>query len=113
MKIIRKKRKVKSVQAYGGQTIQVDDDDYAFVNNLVSRFGISVDKWGYPKINYKKNGKTISIKLHRLIMRLHGYKIKGLHVDHRDRNKLNNSKSNLRVVGFRMNNRNRSSVVNY
>ena len=113
MKLKRKKRKIVLIKAYSGDYIMVDNDDYSFVNNLVKRFGLSVDKWGYPKINYKKHGKTNTIKLHRLIMRLHGYPVEGLHVDHRDRNKLNNSKSNLRVVGYRMNNRNRSNVINY
>jgi hypothetical protein len=104
---------VKKIKTYQGKSVKIDKDDYPFISNLTNRFGLSIDKWGYPKINYKKNGKTKTIKLHRLIMRLHGYKIKGLFVDHKDRNRLNNTKSNLRVVGRRMNNRNRSIVVNY
>ena len=105
--------KKKSLTTYDDNTFWVDKDDYGLVKSIGDRFGWHTDKWGYVVSNYKKHGKTNTIKLHRLIMRLQGYKIKGLHVDHRDRDKYNNSKDNLRVVGVRMNNRNRSIVVNY
>lgn len=108
-----KKIRPKYLDTYNGGKIIVDSDDYPLLKSIGDRFGWHVDRDGYPVCNYKKHGKTKTIKLHRLIMRIHGYKIKRLHVDHKDRDKLNNQKENLRMAGRRYNNRNRSIVVNY
>jgi hypothetical protein len=108
-----KKSKVKFLTTYNGGNIKVDPDDYPVLKSLGDRFGWHIDKYGYPICNYKKDGKTISIRLHRFIMKRHKHKIKGLFIDHRNRNKLDNTKDNLRVVGYRTNNRNRSNVVNF
>ena len=50
----------------------------------------------------RKNGKSITIFLHRIILeRIIGHVIpKGVHVDHIDRNSLNNLRSNLRIATY-------------
>lgn len=65
----------------------VDDEDYNFLMQW---------KWkiykGYAYRNTRKNGKSITIIMSRLINNTPS----GIETDHRDRNKLNNQRYNLR-----------------
>src|ERR1044071_4759066 len=76
-----------------GLFAKIDDDDLALVNQ---------HRWyenaGYAKAYYQ--GKRI--RMHRLIMKAPD----GIQIDHRDTDKLNNEKSNLRFCTVTQNNRN-------
>lgn len=67
----------------------VDDEDYP----IVSRITWSLDNKGYPH--------TSKFRIHQLVTGL-SFKL----VDHKDRNKLNNKKSNLRAASVAQNNAN-------
>ncbi len=69
--------------------ILIDDEDY---NKLVAIGGWYVDSRGYVITDKRVNGKRVIIDLHRF---LHP-PAKGFVVDHKDQNKFNNQKSNLR-----------------
>lgn len=68
----------------------VDDDDH---DRIVAKGRWYRDSRGYAVHAFRDNGETTSIKMHRFIL---GYQRGDPEVDHRDRNKLNNRKTNLR-----------------
>jgi hypothetical protein len=76
----------------------VDTEDVSKITHL------DLDKDKYARIYVK--GKHI--KLHRYLLDLN--KNEGI-VDHIDRNRLNNTKRNLRIVSAKDNSRNRSSIT--
>jgi len=78
---------VKIIKSTNDVEIMVDDEDYEFLN----RHNWYVDKTGYVRtvLNNKQ------FYMHRLVF---GKVPSGMVVDHADRNKLNNTKSNLRVA---------------
>lgn len=61
-----------------------------------------IDKKGYASCYYKVDGKQKSLKMHRLVIDAPSKAI----VDHKDKNKLNNRLSNLRIVNSTESNRN-------
>ena len=61
---------------------------------------------GYAATNTVVNGKKTTITMHRFLLGLNHFDKKI--VDHIDRNSLNNSKSNLRLVTMQENNMNRA-----
>lgn len=79
-----------------GNYALVDDEDY----DLVQSFG----KWyendgGYAIKKTKRKGKNLSIRMHILVNRTP----KGLHTDHINGNRLDNTKANLRSVSAAVN----------
>jgi hypothetical protein len=81
-----------------GSKIKVDNEDYKF---------LSTKKWhknpkGYPRRN--KSKKCDAVYMHRFIMKAG----QGQEVDHKNRNKLDNRKKNLRFVNHQENMMNRS-----
>lgn len=78
----------------------IDDEDYERVNKLEWH----LSNKGYAVRRPSKPFKT-TIRMHRFIM---GLSNKNDFIDHKDRNKLNNQKKNLRVCGVGENMRNRS-----
>lgn len=85
---------------YGNRYLIIDDEDYDLVKkynwSLASTRGLF-----YATHSYWTNGSYKGIKAHRLIMCvLNSPKI---FIDHRDRNGLNNQKSNLRITTFSQN----------
>lgn len=85
-----------------------DDDDYDLINN----FTWKLSRKGYAeacvKVKFREKYKVKGIQMQRLLMfdKLE----KGLLVDHIDRNKLNNCKSNLRLVTMAQSNMNRGKI---
>ena len=61
-----------------------------------------IDKKGYASCYYKVDGKQKNLKMHRLVIDAPSKAI----VDHKDKNKLNNRLSNLRIVNSTESNRN-------
>lgn len=77
----------------------VDWEDVEFLNQwlwLLSSRGYAVRSYRY-KDNSGKSRKHV-LSMHRVIMERHGYEIEGLDVDHINRDRLCNIKSNLRVA---------------
>lgn len=77
----------------------VDDDDYEWL----SAWKWQLHRDGYACRTTTVRGKAKHIKMHRIIMG----EPKRKHVDHRDNNRLNNQRQNLRVSTPRQNQRNK------
>lgn len=84
------------------RAVLVDDDDYVKVANI--RWHIS--STGYVVWRGKKDGKKLTIRMHRLITQCP----KGKVVDHINHNPLDNRKDNLRICTQGENARNRKSL---
>lgn len=92
---------------YGGIAL-VDDDDYLKVKD----YNWVMAKEGYVFFGKYNSGKRTRILLHRLIMRTP----KGYFTDHRNHNRLDNRKENLRVCTAAQNSFNRlksSKILGY
>jgi hypothetical protein len=77
----------------------VDDADYErLVGYVWSR-----DRWGYARRNEKRDGRWITILMHREILAVPA----GHQTDHADGDTLNNRRSNLRVCTQSQNNANK------
>ncbi|NJL75296.1 MAG: endonuclease [Saprospiraceae bacterium] len=84
---------MREIELTQGKVALVDDDDFEWLNQW---------KWHYTKRGYATRttwdgvyrGK---IKMHREIMKLGDFKKDPFEIDHKDRNRLNNCKSNLRI----------------
>ena len=87
-----------------GKTTLVDDDDYEKYKDI--RWYLS--DMGYAVIRKRIGGKKKTLRLHRLITNCPD----GLVVDHINRDKLDNRKSNLRCVTQAVNMQNRDAVEN-
>lgn len=63
--------------------------------------------------SYKKEGKKTTVRLHRMVMeRVFGRPLERTEeVDHKDRNKLNNCRENLRIVSKSQNMHNRPKPI--
>jgi hypothetical protein len=75
--------------ARGGVAL-VSDEDY----DRLSAYRWHQGKAGYVESSFRVNGKTRTVRMHRLVMDAGA----GQEVDHRNRNKLDNRRENLRLV---------------
>lgn len=87
-----------------GLFAQVDDEDFEWLNQWKWSVYDTRGKTLYAKRLVYKNGKQKTLKLHRVILGITDPKI---HVDHKDRNGLNNQRNNLRIAKRSENNTNR------
>lgn len=93
---------MKEIQLTRGFITQVDDEDYEYLNQF--NWHILVKGNNIYATTTKKNSKDIGTRLmHRWIMK----NPKGMFIDHKDGNGLNNQKNNLRVCTVGQNNMNR------
>lgn len=80
---------MKEINMATGEIILVDDDDFDKLNKI---------KWhnhhNYARHSYRVKDKVHTIFMHVLIM----MPSKGMRVDHIDGNRLNNTRSNLRII---------------
>lgn len=89
--------------------VKIDINDYNLVKNYYWRIHT---KKGYPCANIKKYDENknryihTKIMLHNLIMG--NFYNEGILIDHKDRNKLNNRRKNLRYTDIYGNNKNKS-----
>lgn len=86
---------------FGGREVLIDDEDYELILKyhwLLSFEGKSVYAVGYVP------GDSKQVRMHRLIMGV--LDTPSIHIDHIDRNSLNNQKSNLRRATIAENSRN-------
>lgn len=81
-----KRIKIRGIR--GGKFALVDDKDYA----LCKTKSWYMSTHGRPKTNHKVDGKWHQVFMHRFIL-----DFPNGHVDHRNRNPLDNRRSNLRV----------------
>lgn len=97
---------MRQMQITGGYTALVDEDDYERLSRY--RWTADVRKSGvYAKrhIDKRWNGERMRIIIY-LHMSVMGHPRGGKQIDHKDRNPLNNTKSNLRVCTPAENRRN-------
>lgn len=91
------------------RVFEIDDDDW----EIVQRYSWSISD-GYPStniINWSRSSKVkhfTTIKLHALLL---GRALPGLEWDHIDRNRLNNKRSNFRLVNDSLSSRNRNKRI--
>lgn len=95
---------MKEIELTKGYKTIVDDEDYELITQW---------KWSYFKGYARRtgtllNGKRKSILLHRLIINAKS----GEQVDHKNRNKLDNRKENLRIATASQNAINRLNIIN-
>jgi hypothetical protein len=86
---------MKEIPLTKGLFTQVDDEDFEYLNQYHWRLGTK----GYAESDI--NGKTTG--MHRLILNAP----KGSEVDHKDHNKLNNQKYNIRICTTSQNQQNK------
>jgi hypothetical protein len=79
-----------------GYFAKVSDEDFEFLSQW--KWCVHIDKTRsktfYAKRKIWVNGKSVDIRMHRVIMGA----AKGFEVDHRDRDGLNNQRENLRIA---------------
>ena len=95
---------VRSIALLNGGTTHVDDADYDAVCHLPWRRSSK----GYIMYSFTENGQRHEVYLHRLLMRAR----RGEVVDHRDNDKANNCRANLRCCTVQENLRNRRRFSN-
>lgn len=89
--------------AGAGKVALVDDEDLQLVApyKWYWRNGYAVTAYHRKGANKEDAGRTINVSMHRLILGL-----PDSHVDHRNRNRLDNQRSNLRLATLLQNNQN-------
>lgn len=87
-----------------GMVAMVDDEDFEYLNQQ-KWYAAKSSKTFYARARPKKYGKHIH--MHRLIL---GVTEPNLFPDHRDKNGLNNQRSNLRIATRSQNNANKKPI---
>lgn len=95
---------MKKIKLTKGFYAIVDGVDYEYLN----QFNWSIDGSGYPQRATTINGKKRPIRMHRDLLNL----VRGQMADHKDGNKLNDRRGNLRICIKAENNRNRGLLRN-
>lgn len=90
---------------YGIKKCFIDDEDYDLIKDHTWRVNYVRGKFYALTTVCRYHQKPITIKMHRLIMGVHGSDKP--HIDHKDEDGLNNQKSNLRKATFNQNVHNR------
>ena len=95
---------MKKIKLTQGQSVLVDDGDFEYLNQWM--WQALKKRYTYYAIRYIYGNNTQkAILMHREIMNVP----KGLEIDHKDHNGLNNQKSNLRICTHQQNQANRRS----
>jgi hypothetical protein len=99
---------MKEIKLTQGRVALVDDEDYDFLNQWKWRIYYDKHKYYYAKRTEIRNGRCITIRMHRLIMKTPP----GMETDHIDHDGLNNQRYNLRNVTHAQNQMNRNAKAN-
>ena len=100
---------MKQIQLTQNKVALVDDADFDWLNNYNWFYMSAQRDSGYAMRNYRKeNGKQSLMTMHELLI----YRFPDMEIDHKDRNKLNNQKANLRSVTRSQNQRNKGLTKN-
>lgn len=91
---------MKTIKLNSGVEIFVSDEDFEWI----SKKSWNISQRGYARTNTFVNGVRKTVHLHRLIAQAKPNQL----VDHINRNKLDNQRSNLRIVSSSLNSINRS-----
>ena len=78
------------IQLTQGRVAVVDDEDY----ERLAQFSWHYDSRGYARRNIREGGRHWLVRMHQDVLRVH----KGVEVDHKNLNKLDNRKENLRAA---------------
>lgn len=100
---------MKTIPLTKGHETEVDDEDYEFLNQWQWTADVRSDGRAYARRQERVNGQRKTFTMHRMILKL-PEKFGG--VDHKDRNSLNNQKSNLRMANDHQNGANRDANKN-
>jgi hypothetical protein len=84
---------MKEIQLTRGYVALVDDEDYEWLNSF--KWSVNISKGGYIRAKRGPTADNNFTKMHRMIL---GVTDPNVFVDHRDRNALNNCRSNLRIA---------------
>lgn len=95
---LRRDKDMKTMLLTRGLIALVDDDDYAWL----SQWKWCADSDGYAVRSGQMNGKKRNIRMHRFIMNAQPEQ----EIDHKDRNKVNNQRDNLRFANETQNRHN-------
>lgn len=82
---------MKYIYLHSGETVMVDDVDYARVNAL--KWHMHPQGYAVGWIGFGRTGRT-KVLMHRFVLNVANDMV----VDHIDRNKLNNTRANLQIV---------------
>lgn len=96
---------MKEIKLNQGLITFIDDEDFELVSKY-HWYAYKSNNTFYVQTKVTKDGKRVNIKMHRLIMNVRGREV----IDHKDRNALNNTKSNLRLCNFAQNNCNKAGT---
>ena len=96
---------MREIQLTQGQVAFVDDKDYEWLNSF--NWCATKDRSNYYAVRSTRiSGKKRNQRMHKLIM---GTTPKGMMIDHKDGNSLNNQRNNLRFVTNSQNQMNRTT----
>lgn len=95
---------MKEIKLTQGKVTLVDDEDFEWL----SQWKWCIGNDGYAVRAIRLNGKQKTLFMHRVVMNTPS----GMDTDHKDRNKLNNQRSNLRVCTRSQNLMNSKKRVN-
>ena len=95
---------MKEIDLGKGYKAKVDDEDYDW---LMENYSFHFNSMGYARTTKIINGDKTSLAMHRIILERYEPIPEGLETDHIDGDKLNNQRSNLRLVTHQINCQNR------
>lgn len=97
---------MKKIKLTRGRFALVDNEDFGWLSDFRWYFKIHHHSQGYAARTDVVTGTRILISMHRLIMKVTDSKVQ---IDHRNGNKLDNRRSNLRICNGSENNANKPS----
>ena len=98
----------KMIELTQGRETKVDPEDYEWLNQHKWYYV----HWGYAVRKSYVTGRSVLLHMHRVILEYHGTNMTGVKTDHKNRDGLDNRKTNLRISTHAQNMRNRKKQRN-